>query len=219
MPGIYLSSTPLTVADLAVRVKRIFGDESGAQITDADILRWVNDAQLDIARQTHCLSKSQTFSLTLGQYLIPPPVGFLFLTRAICRGRLLSPTNLNWLDLTFPNRQVSYPSGVPEYIIWKGNGFELYPAIDANALNGLVIEYTAYPSILTLVTEVLEIPEQYYLAVERFALMRAKELDQDWGAAQLFLKEYETMVRGIFHDENNRQENSYPAVRDVEDYF
>ena len=45
----------LNIQDVANRVKRTFGDESGVQVTDDDIIRWVNDAQLEISRQNEDL--------------------------------------------------------------------------------------------------------------------------------------------------------------------
>ena len=38
-----------TVQDVLLSVKRQFGDESGVQVTDSDIVRWVDDAQREIS--------------------------------------------------------------------------------------------------------------------------------------------------------------------------
>src|SRR3954468_20524112 len=50
----------LTVGDVFDRVKRTFGDESSAQVTEDDILRWINDAQREAIMQNEGLN------LTLG---------------------------------------------------------------------------------------------------------------------------------------------------------
>lgn len=54
----------MLVSEIATRVKRQFGDEAGAQIEDADILRWVNDAMIDIARTNNLLQISATTATT-----------------------------------------------------------------------------------------------------------------------------------------------------------
>ena len=56
----------MLVSEIATRVKRQFGDESGSLIDDNDILRWCNDAQVDIIRKTAALTSSQTTAVTVG---------------------------------------------------------------------------------------------------------------------------------------------------------
>jgi hypothetical protein len=43
------SNPTKTVGQIYDYVKRAFGDESGVQLTNADIVRWINDAQNEIA--------------------------------------------------------------------------------------------------------------------------------------------------------------------------
>jgi hypothetical protein len=45
----------LNVTDIAVRVKRTFGDEAGVQIVDDDIIRWINEAQEEITNDNQGL--------------------------------------------------------------------------------------------------------------------------------------------------------------------
>lgn len=44
--------TSRNVDEVLRRVKRTFGDEAGVQINDADIMDWINDGQIEIARET-----------------------------------------------------------------------------------------------------------------------------------------------------------------------
>jgi hypothetical protein len=46
-----------TVTDVITSVKRQFGDESAVQITDADIIRWVNDGQREIVDQNTTINQ------------------------------------------------------------------------------------------------------------------------------------------------------------------
>src|ERR1700755_135259 len=45
----------ITLGELQTAVKRTFGDESGVQITDADITRWVNMGCMEIVAQNKIL--------------------------------------------------------------------------------------------------------------------------------------------------------------------
>ena len=44
-------ATTRRASDVLIRVKRTFGDEAGVQITNSDIFSWLNDGQIEIARQ------------------------------------------------------------------------------------------------------------------------------------------------------------------------
>ncbi len=203
-----------TVADLSIRIKRIFGDESGTLIEDADILRWLNDAQLDIARKTHCLVKTQTYDSTTGDHTAALPAYFLFYQRATFDGRLLSVISYQDLDKRQPDRAVDYPQATPEYITFVGAGIELYPAPSEDGTDNFSVTYVARPIPLEDTAQVLEIPDQYYEALVFFGLMRAKELDQDWAGSKVFQEKYESELGVIRDDVAQPTQSSYPVVRD-----
>jgi hypothetical protein len=214
MPAVVTSPTPITVADIATRVKRIFGDESGALIDDDDILRWANDAQLDIARKTHCLVKTEYYNSGVGTYQLGLPAGFLFFQRATFDGRLLSSISYQELDSRYPERGASYPSSTPEYLTFVGSAIELFPAPSTVGSNNIVITYIARPATLVADGDVLEIPDQYYEAILNFCLMRAKEQDQDWSASNIYRDKFETELSEIRADVALPVQTTYPVVRD-----
>ncbi len=220
MPSILSPSSPVAASEIITRVKRTFGDETGAQIEDADILRWANDGQLDIARKTQCLILTEYYNTGIGTYELTPPNNFLYFVRAVCNGRLLSPINYQSLDSLHPDRHVSYPTGKPEYLSFMGSKFHLYPAPDVAGTNNLSITFVARPAALSSGTSTLEIPSQFYETLVRFCLMRAKELNEDWSAAEIFRKSYEDEINGIFHEVHNPDNATYPSVRDADgDYY
>lgn len=220
MPSIITQgfAQPITVDDIFIRVKRTFGDEAGAQIENADILRWANDGQLDIARKTQCIVKTEIYNTTNGVYEVNIPPAFLFFLRATCDGRLLSPISYQELDARYPNRAETYPTGVPEYITFIGNTMYLYPAPVASGVGNLLVIYAARPAILVNTADNLEIPDRFYETLIRFCLMRAKELDGDWEAARIFQKSYEEELQGINTELENSNDSSYPVIRETEGY-
>lgn len=56
----------IRVKEIADYVKRAFGDESAVQISDLDILRWVNAAQRELATRNNVLRGVATTHITAG---------------------------------------------------------------------------------------------------------------------------------------------------------
>jgi len=59
--------------DVATRVKRQFGDPDGRQITNNDILLWINSAQQEIVSQNPILKETADTNVVSGQDLYTYP--------------------------------------------------------------------------------------------------------------------------------------------------
>jgi len=64
MPAEIFSFTAL---DVIQRVKTQFGDNSGAQLTDDVILRWINDGQQEIVNNNPVLKDTKLSNIVAGQ--------------------------------------------------------------------------------------------------------------------------------------------------------
>ena len=118
----------LTVAEISTRVKRQFGDDYGAQITDDDILRWINDAMRDIALRNNLLQIKAATAVVDGQqdYTLPSNL----LTLAAIR---FGTTKLQALNPQEADEFVAENTGegTPQfYSVW-GSTISLYPIPDA----------------------------------------------------------------------------------------
>ncbi len=218
MPAV-TTNTPgygLSVADIAIRVKRIFGDEAGVEIDDNDILRWVNDGQLDIVRRTECIQRTSEISAGVNVSSYPVPFDFLFFKRATFDGRLLSSIPFQTLDSLYPHRQSEAATGSPEYITVSGATFLLYPAPDVTGATNIDLTYVARPILVSAVSDTPEIPIAFHEALVRFCLMRAKELNEDWAAATQIRESYDTMIVGARHDTQTQSSDHYPVVIDYD---
>lgn len=198
--------------DIAVRVKRIFGDESGVLIEDADIVRWINDGQLDVVRKTHTLTKTYTVPSVVGVPTYTLPIDFLLSIELKFGGRMLSSLPLSDFNLRFPNREATTESGRPEYFTVRGPNFLLHPA--PSEVADITAFYVARPTLLNILTETPEIPVAFHEALVQFALMRAKELDQDWTSAERYQGQYSENVVAARSDTQWTDASSYPVVRD-----
>lgn len=61
------------VSNVISHVTRQFGDESGAQISSEDIIRWLNDGQREIASITKFNELVATTNFVPGTYEYPLP--------------------------------------------------------------------------------------------------------------------------------------------------
>lgn len=205
----------MNVREIMTRVQRQFGDESGAQITEDDILRWCNDGQLDIARRTECLqSHAETSSAADdGSYELPDE--FMFARRVTFDNILLHRIELETLDGmhgTYRDREGAFTGEPESYYIW-GHKLYIYPAPSAPGVGNLDIFFVRTPALLRFDTDVPEIPLHMHEDLVRYCLTRAKELDEDWDAAKMIGGEYDARVLNARHETKDPYIDTYPAVR------
>lgn len=206
----------MLLSEIATRVKRLFGDESGVQIDDTDIIRWVNDGQLDIVRKTHCVTRNVAVNSTAGINSYPIPGDFLFFKEAKYGGRLLSSISAEDFNARFPNRELSLARGVSEYFTVRGTNYLLFPYPNTTGV-AISLYYVARPAVMAAVTETPEIPIAFHEALVKFTLMRANELNEDWVASQKFQKDYAEDVIMTRSDTQWSDAGGYPVVRDYEE--
>lgn len=202
----------MDLGEIITRVQRSFGDESGAQITTADIIRWANDAQIDIVRkteitnqhrETHAVSDDNTYLL---------PENFMYMARVTYDNRVLPQRRLQDLDLQ-SNAIDQTSSGTPSsYYVWD-NVLHLYPTPSLSGSGNLDIWYVSHPATLVSTSDVPEIPVHMHEEIVRYCLARAKELDDDLEAAQIIMGDYETRIGQAVYELSAQPVDSYPAVR------
>ena len=200
-------------------VQRQFGDESGAQITTSDIIRWANDAQTDIVRKTEVLQiHAETDSVgNDGSYDLPSD--FIRIRRVSYDGTKIDRIELEEIDDVRGSRGRGNTSGDPVwYYVW-GTRLWLYPAPDENGIGNLDIYYVKAPDELVNSADIPEIPSHMHEDIVRYCLGRAKELDEEDGKAQEVMGDYEARLNLTRDEANNPEINTYPSIRDIEGGF
>ncbi len=204
----------MRLGEIKQRVKRQFGDESGALIDDDDIIAWANEAQRDIIRKTRCLADSAYISVVAGTDSYDLPSNFLVAASVLLDGRKLTATTREEIDLLDPYRDTPDVIGdtPTRYYIW-GQQLYLYPKPIADSTNGVRIFYAILPSTLINDDNIPEIPEQMHMDIVRYCLSMAKELNEDIDGAGRIRTEYENRIALSMDEAKGGNEESFPAVR------
>lgn len=203
----------MLVSDIQTRVKNIFGDTAQAQITDAMILDWINDGQVDICRKSECLEAPYSVSIVVGTDQYAYPTDFIKEQRVLVNGLKLTRLTLQSIDMLFPDRVSTPVSGNALYYYHWQRKLNLYPIPGTAITNGLVMWYVRYATVLTASGQTPEIPSIFHEDLVRFCLWKAFEQDQDWGGASQFKADYESRILNTIYDSQVEDSEEYPSVR------
>jgi hypothetical protein len=205
-----------TYADLKIMVKRVFGDESGVQLEDADILRWATEAQQAIANYNRLLRVKSTTVSSVGVYdLTFPAENIAQINSLHLNGVPLQPVDFQDAEQSFLANDPDHAEvGTPLYWWSWGETVSVWPKPDTAGMYTLY--YTRNPSILTgSDLQTLDVPDKHYQTVVDYVLWRAYEMDEDWQAANA----KETQYRGALAEQKEEEfvtaDLSYPIVREV----
>lgn len=206
----------MKLEDVQKRVKRQFGDESGAQIDDSDIARWATDAQLDIVKQTKCNQTTSTVPVVPNQYEYPI-TSSITISSVVVDGHPLRAVSQNELNQRFPDRhKADVSNGIPAFFTARdgagGTIVTLYPTPDA-ASTDLVVTHNTRPSPVVNPGDEFSIPEEYHEIIVRRCLERAYELDGQWTAAGVVGQDATGKMNEAKADSADKTDDSYPAIR------
>ena len=204
----------MNLGEIKTAVQRLFGDESGAQITEADIIRWANDAQVDIVRKTEVLQSHRETDVSSGDKSYELPSDFMFMSRATLDGIKLARTTIQEIDARSSSAD-NVADGTPSHFYTWGGRIYLYPGPSSGGTGNLDIWYVKSPVALVNDEDIPEIPVHMHEDMVRFCLARARELDADYDAAERSAMDYEARISQSRHELTTQPIDSFPAVRVV----
>lgn len=176
----------MNVGEIKTRVKRQFGDESSVQVTDDDIIRWINDAQQEIAQQNdEVLETIATTAVIAGTSDYALPDDMLRLRSARYGNRKLKGLSLQEADQSITNYEdpANYQQGTPEMFWIYSNRITLYPTPNSNDPDDLKLYYTRIPDQVAVDADTPELHKKYHPTIVQYVLMQAYEMDEDWDAS------------------------------------
>lgn len=205
----------MLVSEITTAVQRIYGDESFTVLEQADIIRWINDGQLDIVRKTGCLITEVTANTAASTTSYTLPTNFLFAKQV-----MLNYVPLIEFDLESNQFQSTSlaANALPTnaYMISEGNIY--FPYNQVLSVVPYRMWYVKRPTTVTVVGDTPEIPVQFHEDLVRFCLARAEEMNGDFDAADRFAGDYNGRVLQARADTFMKSSNSFPAVRCNDDY-
>lgn len=211
------SAPTRTWGDVAAALRRQFGDESGVQVEEGDVLRWINQGQAEIARANKVLKAKGTQTTIANQATYSLAMGKNILQVESIRydGNRLEPTEFTTIDANLD----AYPKTAPgDPALWYrwGTQITLWPTPKAAAT--LDVFFTALPVLWETfdADRVLEIPDTYFQPLLDFVLSKAHEMDDDGGAQQSSYQQYSDRMAAMNDEERPTQKLSYPKINDVE---
>lgn len=205
----------LNVQDVATRVKRTFGDDAGVQISDEDVIRWINDAQIQVSLDNDGLLETTVATDSISgqsQYSVPENMSVL---------RSLSYKNYRLKGMSFAefNEYLdgfqdpgTYGSGVPEvFMVWE-NMITLFPTPQEGVMNALKIFYVKQPDPVSSLADNLGLPLQYHMAVVDYCLQQAYELDEDLEKSAYKKGQFDETVRKLNDRNKWTNQEYYPRI-------
>lgn len=208
----------MNVQDVATRVRRTFGDDAGVQILDDDIIRWVNDAQAEIANENEELLETvATADIVVGQadYSIPTDMNVLrSLMYNNFRIRGLSFAQFNeYLDgFKATPSQGGYGNGNPEVYMTYGGLITLFPTPNQSITGGLRIYYSKNPPSVGTLADGLGLPDRYHPTVVKYCLHQAYELDENGDMSVLKKQQFDATVQKLKNQEKRSTTEYYPTI-------
>lgn len=207
-----------TAQEIVDAVFRQYGDESGAQVTETDVIRWINEAQRDIVVNNREVNQTLAeFSSIENQALY----NLVTLLPDVLRVHSVMYNNRLLPAYKFEDAQDKMAEltadATGEPILWYRYAAQMnvWPAPKETIENAFRIYYNKAPSILTAVTEFLGVPDQYYEAVNAFCMTKAYELDENAQMMNIKKEDYNRnlVLNSMDNSESNRD---YPTIREVD---
>lgn len=208
----------MNVGDIITRVRRTFGDEAGVQLTDDDIIRWINDAQEHIVLRNEGLMEATAVANTVqGTSDYPTPVDMSVLRSLQYQGYRLQGYSQNDFDnyisgYNAPGSLNGYGQGIPIcYKIWN-DIITLFPTPSESVTSGLTIFYIKHPTPVALSTDTPSVPLEYHNALVDFCLQQAYELDEDPQKVSLKEGQFEKKVMQLNDRNKWTHQDVYPSI-------
>lgn len=214
-----MSYTPptRTWGELAQNLRRSFGDESGVQLEDGDIVRWINQGQYEIARQSGALKTKGTTTTMPGQaeYTVNLSKPILQIESVRCGKTRLIPTEFTTVDANYEQ----YPAdaeGPPRIWYRWGDEITLWPV--PKKAEYLSVYFTTAPVSHDSLDPVrkLELPDDYFLPLFDFCMSKAHEMDDNGQSQEMSNRMFMERMSTMSDEERTGQTLTYPTISIVD---
>ena len=207
-----------TAASVVSHIKRQFGDESGVQITDTDILRWINQAQREIAMIAKVTQAVATTDVVLGTYEYQlPDMNAIEISSIRYNKRPVQTMEFPMAEHYLQENDPEHSStGSPEWWYRWADVVYFWPTPDQDIVAGLEVFYIKSPDAVVDTSAPLGLPDKYYEALIQFCMSKAYELDEDFQASAGAKQAYNDRLGQTFEEDSNAGTMMYPKISIVD---
>ena len=213
-----LNITTKTAQDVANEVKRQFGDESGVQVKDADILRWINNGQKEIVVKNKVLKGKATLPAVPGQADYSLPAINIAVIESIHWEGIPIP-GIPYIEVeTYIHNNVALNLNAAKPLVWYewAGVVTFWPT--PQQVDTISVLYTKVPDPVGLLTDTLLLPDKYFNSLVKFVLAQAYEMDEDWEASNYKTQQMEADLNTMADEERTTSNMSYPVINEVVEY-
>lgn len=201
-----------TAQQVMDQVKRQFGDESGVQVSDDDLLGWISDAQEAIVIKNKILKAKSTAPSVAGQDSYTFPALPIHQIESLHYDGMRIP-NMPFAsaeERIFNTDPEKLQSGAPQFWYeWAGT-FSFWPTPDD--VKNIDIYYTAKPTRITNSANTLQVTDKYFSTVVQYVLQQAYELDEDWQASNAKGEQVRIGLAEMGEEERSAQNMTYETI-------
>jgi hypothetical protein len=213
-----------TSFDVYERVRTLFGDTSGAQVTDQMVVRWINDGQQEIVNNNAILKDTKYSNIVAGQseYTFPDDK-VQYIEAIYVDGRPVQPmTPQAYREYVLADdpRQAAV-ADVPNIWYERNGQLTFYPTPQKSYTDGLKLEYVKQPDRVTYIStsQSLSVPDRYINELVNYVMTQALELDENYTAADYKRNQFREGLDRQNLRENITQVATYPqCLPDPDDY-
>jgi len=210
-----------TVGDVYNYVKRVFGDEAGVQLSNADIVRWINEAQHDINIVNKALQATATTPLVAGQtdYTLSGITPAIYEINSL----LIDGRRIGNIPIAQAEESISLAdpegseNGAPQFWYEWANTIKFWPKPTAGGT--IEIRYIAEPAeVTTNSSDLLSLRDEFFTDIVNYVLKNAYEMDENPEMMQMKAQEFQQSIAERGEKETNAQHMTYPTMTVYELY-
>ena len=203
----------MIVQDVIDRVLKQFGDEASVQITQTDIIRWINDGTKEIAIKNNLLQTTALQNVTAGTNTYNFPSDMLAMQAMYYDKLKIAFMKRSEYDVYVnANDPQEVQTGVPYMWTRWGTQFTLYPKPSSDLTNGIKILYIQVPGDVSLPADTLSFSNQYHNRIVEYVLQQCYETDEDWDASTQKQAQFNDGLDTLKAKEEFVERETYPTI-------
>jgi len=213
-----LAGSTKTLQDVIDRVTRQFGDESGSQITVADITNWTNSALMEIVKKNRILKAQSTTPSVAGQQQYTfSSLSILNIEHLQYEGKALDHKGfIEAQEYVSKYDPTMSQNGTP--VVWWewGTVLYLYPVPQVSG-EDVTLYYIQTPAEVSNTSDVLTVPDTYFETVLQYVMSQAYEQDDDWQGSNFKAQQVDAGLNLLAEDPNSYNRGHYMSITVLEE--